>query len=191
MLHLLGGPTLTPTQVGVSCKWANDSQNLLLGCFDGIVNSPSQVYHSALPLSPSSSWLRKCYTTELSQEVKVVKGLPIEWGLCSRTVVLGSGAFAIACWKDTIAVGLAYGQIVILDGITGVQIATLSGHANDVTSLVSLPDGTSLVSGSKDKTIKLWDVQTGGVVKTFRGHTVMHPAFFALLTHSFSTSIPP
>ena len=34
-------------------------------------------------------------------------------------------------------------------------------------SLVFSSDGTSLVSGSSDKTVKLWDVQTGGVVKTF------------------------
>ena len=32
-------------------------------------------------------------------------------------------------------------------------------------------DGTSLVSGSDDYTVELWDVQTGGVVKTFSGHT--------------------
>jgi len=32
-------------------------------------------------------------------------------------------------------------------------------------------DGTLLVSGSSDNTIKLWDVQTGGAVKTFCGHT--------------------
>jgi WD40 repeat protein len=32
-------------------------------------------------------------------------------------------------------------------------------------------DGTSLVSGSDDCTVKLWDVQTGGTVKTFFGHT--------------------
>jgi WD40 repeat protein len=32
-------------------------------------------------------------------------------------------------------------------------------------------DGTSLVSGSDDNTVKLWDIQTGGVVRTFYGHT--------------------
>ena len=38
-------------------------------------------------------------------------------------------------------------------------------------SLIFSSDGISLVSGSYDKTVKLWDVQTGGVVKTFHGHT--------------------
>ena len=32
-------------------------------------------------------------------------------------------------------------------------------------------DGTSLVSGSDDKTVKFWGVQTGGVVEAFHGHT--------------------
>jgi len=40
-----------------------------------------------------------------------------------------------------------------------------------VTSLAFSLDGVSLVSGSNNKTLKLWDVQTGGVVKTFCGHT--------------------
>ena len=38
-------------------------------------------------------------------------------------------------------------------------------------SLTFSPDGILLVSGSEDKTIKLWDIQTGGVVRTFQGHT--------------------
>jgi len=75
-------------QAGVSCKWANDGCRLLLEYFDAIHDSPSQIYHSALPFSPSSSQLRKYYATELSQEVEVVKGLPVEWGMCSRTVAL-------------------------------------------------------------------------------------------------------
>jgi WD40 repeat protein len=50
-------------------------------------------------------------------------------------------------------------------------VAVLSGHTDDVRSLAFSPDGTSLVSGSDDKTLILWDIQTGGVVKTFHGHT--------------------
>ena len=32
------------------------------------------------------------------------------------------------------------------------------------------PDGRTLASGSKDKTITLWDVRTGNVVVTMTGH---------------------
>jgi len=100
----------------------------------------------------------------------VVKGLSAGWGTCSRTVTLSSFAWALICWKDIIAVGLDSGKIIILDRITGIQTAILSGHTDSVRYLAFSPDGTSLVSGS-GKTIKLWDVQTGGVVKTFHGHT--------------------
>jgi WD40 repeat protein len=34
--------------------------------------------------------------------------------------------------------------------------ATLRGHENDVTSVAFSPDGKTLVSGSRDKTIKLF-----------------------------------
>jgi len=101
----------------------------------------------------------------------VVKGLPAEWGMCSRTVVLDDRPYALVCWKDTIAVGLGSRDIILLDGVTGSQAAVLSGHTNWVKSLAFSSDGISLVSGSCDKTIKLWDVQTGGVAQTFLGHT--------------------
>jgi WD40 repeat protein len=149
----------------------NDSQRFLLEHFDTIQNFPSQIYHSALPLSPPSSWLHKHYIAELSGKVKVVKGFPAGWGTCSRTVKLNSNPQALACWKDTLAVGLDSGDILFLNAITGSQLAVLSGHTRGVTSLAFSPDGTSLVSGSYDETVKLWDVQTGGVVKTFCGHT--------------------
>ena len=161
---------LTSIQAGGSCKWVNDSQRLLLEFFDTICAAPSHVYHTALPLSPLS-WLHESYSVELSQEVKVVKGLPTEWGMCFRTVTLGTTLWAIAHWKDTIAVGCWSGDITVLDGITGSQTAVLSGHTYVVTSLTFSSDGTLLVSGSRDDTVKLWDVQTGGVIKTFRGHT--------------------
>jgi len=101
----------------------------------------------------------------------VVKGLPAGWGTCSRTVTFDHVLCSLACWKDTISVGLGSGNIITLNSITGIQTAILSGHTHWVKSVAFSPDGTSLVSGSFDKTIKLWDVQTGGVVKTFHGHT--------------------
>ena len=144
----------------MSCEWASDGQCFLLEHFEAICHSPSQIYHSALPLSPLSSWVRKCYSAELSGEVQVVKGLPAEWGNCFHTVTFDSVVVGCAYWQDTIAIGLQTG-IITLDGTTGSQTATLTGHTDWVTSLAFSSDGTSLVSGSYDKTIKIWDVQTG------------------------------
>jgi len=158
-------------QAGTVSKWTNDSQQFLLEHFDTIQNSPSHIYHSALPLSPSSSWLQKCYSAELQSPVKVVKGLPAEWGACSCTVWLNSSLRSLSCHNNTIAVGSEHGDIITLNEITGSQTSVLSGHTKRVISLMFLPNGTSLVSASADYTVKLWDVQTGGVVKTFSGHT--------------------
>ena len=154
-------------QAGAVPKWTNDSQRFLLEHFDTIHNSPLHIYHSALPLSPSSSWLRKCYSVELSSMVKVVKGLPAEWGKCSRTVDFDSFTNALSYHDNRIAIGSGSGDITIINAITGSQVALLSEHTQGVNSLAFSSDGTSLVSGSDDSTVKLWDVQTGGVVKIF------------------------
>jgi disulfide oxidoreductase YuzD len=46
----------------------------------------------------------------------------------------------------------------------------LEGHDNYVNSVNFSPDGKTLVSGSWDKTIKLWDVETGQEIRTLKGH---------------------
>jgi len=144
---------------------------MLLEYFDEIHNCPSYLYHSALPFSPSSSWLHECYIVELSQEVRVVEGLQEEWGMCSRIVLLEDDPLSLSYWNNTIAIRSRHNYILILDAVTGSQTAVLPGHTETVTSLTFSSDGTSLISGSHDKTVKLWDVQTGGNVKTFYGHT--------------------
>ena len=117
---------------------------------------------------------------ELSQQVKVVKGLPGQWERSSRTIPLYRSSFprALTCWKDLIAVGFGYlnenhpSMIITLDAITGAHLSVISGDVGWVSSLIFSPDGTSLVSGGgSGGVIKLWDTQTGGVVKTFCGHT--------------------
>ena len=158
-------------QVGIPCKWTDDSQQFLLEHLDTINNSPSQIYHSALPLSPPSTFLQQYYHSELSQEVRVVNGLSARWGICSRTAPLGTRAQDLSYFNNTLAIGSGRGDIIILDVITGSQTAILSGHTDGVQSVIFSSDGRSLVSGSHDTTLKLWDMQTGGAIKTFSGHT--------------------
>ena len=167
----LPGLILMIIQTGILCKWANDGQQFLLEHLDIIHESPSHIYHSALPLSPPSTWLQEHYSSELSQEVRVVEGLPVGWGIHSRTVSLGTDIQGISYWDNTVAIGSWYRDIIILDATTGTQTAILSGHNDKVNSVVFSSDGRSLVSGSDDKTVKLWDLQTGGTIKTFFGHT--------------------
>jgi WD40 repeat protein len=49
-------------------------------------------------------------------------------------------------------------------------LQTLEGRSNRVYSVAYSPDGTKIVSGSVDKTIKIWDANTGECLKTFEGH---------------------
>ena len=153
------------------CKWANDSQRLILENFDMICDCPSEIYHNAIPFSPSSSWLHEYYSPELLKRAKVVYGLQAEWGRCSRTVSLDYYNSPLACWEDILAACSRSHNIITFDTITGISMSVLSGHTSTVWCLTFSLNGTFLVSGSEDRTVKLWDIQTGGVVKTFCGHT--------------------
>ena len=47
---------------------------------------------------------------------------------------------------------------------------TLHGHDHSVSTVRFTPDGERLVSASRDKTIRVWEVASGYCVKTFTGH---------------------
>ena len=135
-----------------------------------IRNSPSQIYHSALPFSPSSSWLRESYKAELGEGVKILMGVPDKWDTCSRTISLDGQPTAFSHCRDIIAVGMGRSDVLLLDAIIGTKLFLLSGHTNEISSLAFSLDATILVSGSRDRTVKLWDVKTGGLIKTFDDH---------------------
>lgn len=46
----------------------------------------------------------------------------------------------------------------------------LKGHDEKVEAVAALPDGRHMVSGSADRTLNLWDLMTGVVLKKMEGH---------------------
>lgn len=61
-------------------------------------------------------------------------------------------------------------------GYTGETLQGLLGspnfkHSHFVTCVAISPDGKTVLSGSEDKTIKWWDLDTGKELKTFKGHS--------------------
>ncbi len=56
--------------------------------------------------------------------------------------------------------------------LTGTKWASCQGHTGSVNSVAFSPDGSMVVSGSEDRTVRLWDAKTGEAIgQPFSGHT--------------------
>ena len=56
------------------------------------------------------------------------------------------------------------------DGRCDNSLLTLKGHTKLINDVKFSPDGTKIVTGSDDKTAKIWDVNTSNLLKTLKGH---------------------
>ncbi|MBW4631198.1 MAG: protein kinase [Iphinoe sp. HA4291-MV1] len=90
---------------------------------------------------------------------------PDNWE-CVHTILSFSGKVALSPKGDILA-GIAGCVIHLFEVSTGKLIRTLTDHhSNSVRSVAFSADGRILASGSRDKTIKLWDVQTAKEICT-------------------------
>ena len=136
-----------------------------------IRDSPSHIYHSALPFSPSSSWIRRCYEAELVGGARVLMELPDKWGECSRIIPVKLFSKTFAHWGDMIAVQSDF-DIVLLDAITGITTSVLFSSTGPLSFLEFSQGGALLLSGGIYDCARIWDVQTGGVIRIFDPSTI-------------------
>ena len=63
----------------------------------------------------------------------------------------------------------AEGWAILWDDDAG-QATPLVGHEGPVTCAAFSPDGTRCITGSLDKTVRVWETTTGRLLRTFSGH---------------------
>ncbi|MEL7001608.1 MAG: caspase family protein [Bacteroidota bacterium] len=73
-----------------------------------------------------------------------------------------------------ISITLIYSLLIL--GVSAVEAQRLNpvvqkGHYATIKSVAFTPDGKYLLTGSRDKTIKLWEIASGRELRTFFGHT--------------------
>src|SRR5262245_52432412 len=51
------------------------------------------------------------------------------------------------------------------------EVPMLEGHSGGVSSARYSRDGTQILSGSMDSTVKLWNADSGMLIRTFEGHS--------------------
>ncbi|MCM0592891.2 MAG: hypothetical protein ACFKPT_12600 [Gloeotrichia echinulata GP01] len=81
----------------------------------------------------------------------------------AERIITASADYSLKIWElKQIKIGKT-GQIIVRPSL----YKDLIGHADEVKSVVITPDGKRAISGSKDGTVKVWDIATGKELGTF------------------------
>ena len=161
--------TTTVTALAPLYDLAKDCLRLSMHFFHPIQQCAQHVYHTAVPLSPTSSQLHKhslqsIIDNQLSH-VAAFSGAPSTWGLLLRTIDIRPRQLTCIATSGQRIIA-ACGDIVnIYNAVTGALQQFL--HAPEIVAKIQdSPDGSTLFF-AHSSSATMWDVQTGGLIHTF------------------------
>ncbi|KAJ7208029.1 WD40 repeat-like protein [Mycena pura] len=138
-----------------------------------IAESAPHIYISALAFIPETSMLRRVYSTHYPGTLSITRGLITRWPALQVEISASYSVFAIAVSPDskTIVGGLQNGTIGVWSSATAALIAGPLQYSSARSMTSSLnpsiqclgfsPNGRHIVSGARDGTVCIWNIQTG------------------------------
>ncbi len=122
------------------------------------------VLASSAQLNPPSAGVVRAFSLvdgKPTHEIKVAGALAA-WDM---SVSPDGQQLALACEDSTIAL-----LAIARQAGTTREIHRMSGHRGPVRSVAFSPDGTRLLSGGDDQTVRLWNAETGEEIRPMLGH---------------------
>lgn len=132
--------------------------------------SADEVLSDLMSVSPPSAVLATLISTERQSpqlSAKLINPLIIS----AVIVTLGLGGVWYSQFRPLAITKSSPSQPIEKTSENSDQPDTLKGHSSDVNSVTFSPDGQMLVTGSDDRTIKLWNLTTKEQIRTFNGHS--------------------
>ena len=140
----------------MSITYSPDGKYLVSGLYDKVIKISEAATGKCIKILTQD-----VEDAESFRYIESVAYSPDEKYIVSGCCTIGSIYTINASWQNTIK---------LWEVESGKCIKTLSGHTENVTSVVYSPDGKYVASGSWDKTVKLWEVAVGKCIKTLSGH---------------------
>ncbi|KAF9644720.1 hypothetical protein BDM02DRAFT_3174221 [Thelephora ganbajun] len=198
VLSVLGAAREAIDALDLVTKWleasptvelANDCFRFVTGLFEVIEESAPHIYHSALPLSPQKSMVRKLYGPHANPMARIVHGLPVSWDLVSATMEYSCLTAAWSPCGRFIAISNKFSgdksRVEILDAATLKRLTILEFPGGSTGQLVFSPDARLLMSYKymPEKLIS-WDLQTGVMVSAISPEQWDHDTECRSITYS-------
>jgi WD40 repeat protein/tRNA A-37 threonylcarbamoyl transferase component Bud32 len=127
----------------------------------GLAFSPD----SRLLASGSDEGTVKLWDTAIGAPVRTFQTPLWVWTVCFRPDGKQLAA-ALGAWERGGAYQRFPGEVRVWNVANGQLVHTLQGHKVPVKTVAYAPDGLTLADGSEDRTVTVWDTQTGKTLRT-------------------------
>ena len=145
--------------------WNMDSQRALgqLGSHDDVIRAAAARGTLAVSCQQRGSGGSRVWNLETMQCTAMLPKGPE--GIETTTTA--------CCMEGKVLLGQMNGIVKLWDVAASapVALADLEGHTSDVNSIKASAAGSMALSGSGDRTVRLWDLRTNRCVRTMEGHS--------------------
>jgi WD40 repeat protein len=97
----------------------------------------------------------------------VVRVLDVASWKVTSSIDLDTPVHAMAASARYVAVGYRDGAVALLGAKDLISVSEVKAHRGTITVLAFSPDGKRLASAAADQAVKIWDVETHKVIRTF------------------------